>query len=161
MSDVMNYKCPNCGAPLVYKGDKQKMVCESCDGEFTMEEVKAAAEKDQQNGRSSDMTWSQQAPAEIRDEEGKLKGYTCPSCGAEIVADENTAATECPYCGNKAIMPKAFDGMYKPDCMIPFKVDKAAAQGALLNFYKGKRLLHDAFVDSNRIKNINGLYVPF
>lgn len=161
MSDVMNYKCPNCGAPLVYKGDKQKMVCESCDGEFTMEEVKAAAEKDQQQGKSSDMTWSSQTPSEIRDEEGKLKGYTCPSCGAEIVADENTAATECPYCGNQAIMPKAFDGMYKPDCMIPFKVDKSAAQSALLNFYKGKRLLPDAFVDGNRIKNINGVYVPF
>ena len=161
MSDVMNYKCPNCGAPLVYKGDKQKMVCESCDSEFTMAEVKAAAEKEAKNIRQTDMTWSQQAPAEIRDESGKLKGYTCPSCGAEIVADENTAATECPYCGNKAIMPKAFDGMYKPDCMIPFKVDKTAAQGALLNFYKGKRLLPDAFVDGNRIKNINGLYVPF
>ncbi len=161
MADIMNYKCPCCGAPLVYKGDKQMMVCESCDSQFTMEQVKEAEEAEKTSASASDMTWQTSEPAMIKDENGKMTGYTCPSCGAEIIADENTAATECPYCGNQAIMPQSFEGMFKPDCMIPFKVDKTAAQGALENFYKGKRLLPDAFTKGNRVKNINGVYVPF
>lgn len=161
MADVMNYKCPCCGAPLVYKGDKQMMVCESCDNQFTMDQVREAEEAEKKSSSSSDMTWETSEPAEIKDENGNLKGYTCPSCGAEIVADDKTAATECPYCGNQAIVPNAFEGIYKPDCMIPFKVDKTSAEGALENFYKGKRLLPDEFSKGNRIKKISGVYVPF
>lgn len=160
-SGVMNYKCPCCGAPLVYKGDRQMMVCESCDNQFTMDQVREAEEAEKRSASASDMTWESSEPAEIKDENGNLKGYTCPSCGAEIVADDRTAATECPYCGNQAIMPKAFEGIYRPDCMIPFKVDKSAAEGALADFYKGKRLLPDTFVKGNRVKKISGVYVPF
>jgi len=29
-----------------------------------------------------------------------LNSYSCPTCGAELVCDETTAATTCPYCGN-------------------------------------------------------------
>ena len=38
--------------------------------------------------------------------EDELKGinlYTCQSCGGELIADENTGATNCPYCDNPVI----------------------------------------------------------
>ena len=115
---VMNFKCPACGAPLIYKGDTGAMTCEYCASSFTMEEVKAAEEAEKKNAASSDMTFAEPDLEPVTDEEGVIRGYSCPSCGAEIVADETTASTECPYCGNKAVIPKAFDGTYKPDCMI-------------------------------------------
>ena len=52
----------------------------------------------------------------------------CNSCGGEIVCDENTAATSCPYCGNPVVMMGQVSGALKPDYVIPFKIDKKAAK---------------------------------
>ncbi|MFQ9465645.1 MAG: hypothetical protein ACLR09_12375 [Gallintestinimicrobium sp.] len=53
-----------------------------------------------------------------------MKSYNCPSCGAELICDETTAATSCPYCGNPTVVPGQFSGVLKPDYVIPFKVSK-------------------------------------
>ena len=87
--------------------------------------------------------------------------YNCPSCGAELICDENTAATSCPYCGNPSIVPGQLSGMLKPDYVLPFKLDKAAAIAALKKHYGKKLLLPKAFRDQNHIEQIQGVYVPF
>lgn len=161
MGDVVNFKCPCCAAPLSFSGSTGEMTCQYCDSSFTMEQVKAAEAAELQNGAASEMTWSSSEQALIQDEDGKVKGYVCPSCGAEMVADEHTAATECPYCGNPAVIPQSFEGMYRPDLMIPFMVDKEQAKAKLQEFTKGKKLLPKAFTSGNRIQEITGLYVPF
>ena len=96
MGDALNFKCPCCKAPLKFSGASGDMSCEFCCSSFTMDQVKAAEEAEKEDAASSDMTWSSGGQSLITDEDGKVKGYKCPSCGAEMVADENTAATECP-----------------------------------------------------------------
>ncbi|MCR5237375.1 MAG: hypothetical protein K6E34_09285 [Lachnospiraceae bacterium] len=161
MADVMNFKCPCCGAALNFSGKTGEMTCEYCGASFTMEQAKEAQEAEKVDAASSDMTWTTTEQLMIKDESGQIKGYKCPSCAAEMVADENTAATECPYCGNQAIIPQAFDGIYKPEVVIPFSVDKSEAKGKLEEFTKGKKLLPKSFTEGNRIEDITGLYVPF
>ena len=87
--------------------------------------------------------------------------YICSSCGGEIIADQNTAAASCPFCGNPVIMSKQFAGDLRPDYVIPFKLDKAAAQAAFTRHLKGKRLLPKLFKEQNHIEEIKGIYVPF
>ena len=89
-----------------------------------------------------------------------MRIYTCNTCGGEIVADESTGASECPYCGNPVVMTGQFAGDLKPDLVIPFKLDKKAAIAALNKHYGGKKLLPKVFQDQNRIKEVKGLYVP-
>ena len=161
MADVLSFKCPCCGAALSFSGGTGQLSCEYCGAGFTVEQAKAAQAAEQEDAASSDMTWTSPSPSVIKDENGKVSGYRCSSCGAEMVADENTAATECPYCGNNAIVPQSFDGMYRPDLVVPFSVDRRAAQEALRKFYRGKKLLPRTFTDTNRVENITGLYVPF
>lgn len=161
MADVLNFKCPCCGAALSFNSDAGEMVCAYCDSHFTMEQVKAAQESEEAANGKSDMVWDTHDQEMVSDEDGKLEGYQCPSCGAQMVAGDNTAATECPYCGNPAIIPQSFSGMYKPDHVIPFKVNKEQAKEALKNFTKGKKLLPSSFLANNRIEDITGLYVPF
>lgn len=161
MSDVLSFKCPCCTAALRFSGGTGEMTCEYCGASFTMEQAKAAQEAEKENAASSDMTWTSTEPSVIHDANGKVSGYVCSSCGAELVADENTAATECPYCGNNAIIHQSFDGMYRPDLVVPFTVDRKAAQEALRAFYRGKKLLPDTFTAENRIENMKGVYVPF
>ena len=90
-----------------------------------------------------------------------MKSYSCPSCGAELICEETTAASSCPYCGNPTIIPGQFKGALKPDYIIPFRLDQKAAEEALKRHYKGKMLLPGAFTKNNHIKEVKGIYVPF
>ena len=90
-----------------------------------------------------------------------MQSFICSSCGAELVCDKNTMATECCYCGNTVMIPSRFSNMLKPDYIIPFKKTKDEAIAALKNFYMGKVLLPDAFTEKNRMEAIQGMYVPY
>ncbi len=161
MSDTLSFKCPCCTAALSFSGGTGELSCEYCGASFTVEQAKAAQAAEREDAASSDMTWTSAAPALLTDENGKVSGYRCNSCGAEMVADEKTAATECPYCGNNAIIPQSFEGVYRPDLVVPFTVDRKRAQEALREFYRGKKLLPRTFTETSRVENMTGLYVPF
>jgi len=95
------------------------------------------------------------------EETAHLRAYSCPSCAAEVICDETTVATSCPYCGNPTIVPGKIAGLLKPDYVIPFKLDKNAAIEALKKYYGKKRFLPKLFADNNHIDEIKGVYVPF
>lgn len=168
MADTsVSYTCPNCGAPLTFQPGIKKVKCEYCDSEFDVktleklyarkEEMAAEARNAQESkweSKEKENTWS--------DEEKKqLRAFHCSSCGAEIICDENTMATECCYCGNPTLLPSRFEGALKPDYVIPFSKTKEEAVAALKQFYKGKRLLPKAFTANNRVESIQPMYVPF
>lgn len=87
--------------------------------------------------------------------------YNCPSCGAELICDETTVATSCPYCDNHTVIPTRYSGEFKPDFVLPFAKTKEEAIAALKSHYKGRPFLPDTFTDGNHVKEVKGVYVPF
>lgn len=177
-SQVTNYKCPACTGPLHFVGATGKLQCDYCGSTYTVEEIEAlmarqeaeaqasfhtAEEKEQQSQQqAAEEGWDYSSlSSDWGSDAGKLRSYSCPSCGAELICDETTAATSCPYCGNPAIVPGQFAGELKPDLIIPFQLDKEAAVAALKNHYRGKVFLPRTFTDANHIQEIKGVYVPF
>ena len=161
MAVLQEYKCPCCGGAIEFNSSLQKMKCPYCDTEFEMETL-ASYDTELKNEPESAMTWETAAGSEW--ENGEADGlctYVCKSCGGEIVGDETTAATSCPYCGNPVVMMGRLSGSLKPDLVIPFKLDKKAAKAALKKHYGGKRLLPKVFKDENHIDEVKGIYVPF
>lgn len=160
MSVLQQFKCPCCDGAIEFDSGLQKMKCPYCDSEFELEALQAYdAELNSQP--QENMTWDTAAGAQWAEGETEgLRVYCCNTCGGEIVTDETTGATECPFCGNPVVMRGQFAGDLKPDLVIPFKVDKKAAIAALQNHYKGKVLLPKVFKDQNHIKEVKGLYVP-
>lgn len=145
---VTNYQCPACTGPLHFSASTGKLECEYCGSSYTPAEVEALfAEKN--------------AGAEWGEDAARMRAYNCPSCGAELICEQTTAATSCPYCGNPAVVPGKFSGTKKPDYIIPFKVTKEQAVAALKKHYKGKPLLARAFAEENHLQEIKGVYVPF
>jgi DNA-directed RNA polymerase subunit RPC12/RpoP len=137
------------------------MKCPYCDTEYDMEIVKEVMNEETEEA-SDQMEWNTTAGSAWQNgEAGDLVSYICKSCGGEIVCDRTTAATACPYCDNPVVMQEHFAGMLRPDCVIPFKLDKKAAKEAYQNHLKGKVLLPGAFKDKNHIDEIKGVYVPF
>ena len=94
-------------------------------------------------------------------ETDNLRAFNCPACGAQLLVDQVTAVTSCPYCGNNAVVPGQLSDVLKPDYVIPFKLDRNAAIAALNSFYGGKPLLPDNFTANNHIEEVQGVYVPF
>ncbi len=161
MSSLLEYKCPCCGGAIEFNTEVQRMKCPYCDTEF---DVEAMQQYDQelQEEKPDHIHWDTSAGGQwTEDETTGMRLYVCESCGGEIVGDENTAATKCPYCDNPVVMMEQFTGGLKPDYVIPFKLDKEKAKEVLKNFYKGKRLLPRNFKDENHIDEIRGIYVPY
>ena len=160
MQTLQEYKCPCCGGAIAFDSSLQKMKCPYCDTEFEMDALKGYDDGLQQ--QPDDMKWETAAGGEWQNgETDHLRSYVCKSCGGEIVGDENTAATACPFCGNPVVMMGQFTGALKPDYVIPFKLDRAAAKAGLTKHLSGKRLLPKVFQDQNHIDEIKGVYVPF
>ena len=151
---TVSYKCPNCGAPLSFMPGKKTVTCQFCNTEF---EAAKLEEKFRVKNDRAAHAFDGWAENEIKN----FRAFTCSSCGAELVCDENTMATECVYCGNPTMIPKRFDGMLRPDFIIPFKKTKEDAIAALKKFYKGKYLLPNDFMTNNRVEAIQAMYVPF
>ena len=165
---ITNYKCPACSGPLHFAAKSGQMECEFCGSAFSVQEIeeryaeadaKAAQAKAEADSRpASDNEWA------VTDErwngEG-MKSYSCPSCGATLVCDDNLAASSCPYCGNPTIVPGQFADMLKPDLVIPFKLEKDDALEALKKHYGKRYLLPQAFKNANHLDEVKGVYVPF
>jgi DNA-directed RNA polymerase subunit RPC12/RpoP len=159
--NVLEYKCPCCGAGLKFSGAQKKLSCEYCDNTFELDAVReyndSLGQTDQQTiswDDSQTMQWSEE-------EQTNMRLYICNSCGGEIVTDDTTAATFCPYCENPTVLPGNVSGGLRPDAVIPFKTTKIDAQKAFLNLCKGKRLLPKDFTAKHRLEKISGMYVPF
>ena len=177
---VTSYICPNCGGPVHFDAATGRVKCDYCDSIFTIEEVKKFYEE--KNRRASGAAGNAEAnSAEPGAEElgvsapnveiaagdswggdaSKLKVYHCSNCGAELITDETTAATTCPYCGNPTVIPGQFSVGRKPDYVIPFACEKEQALQKLQEYCKGKKLLPKSFTTGNHLEQIQGVYVPY
>lgn len=158
MADVIQYKCPSCNGGLEFDSHSQKMKCPFCDTEFDVETLKAL---DEQLVEDQNVDWNEDEKETWSEEErSHMNIYECSSCGGEVIGDETTSASSCPYCGNPVVMKSQFKGDLKPEFVIPFQLDKEAAKKALKKHYEGKVLLPKDFKTENHINEIKGMYVP-
>lgn len=88
------------------------------------------------------------------------RSYSCPTCGAEIVTDDTTAATFCMFCHNPTIIAGRLSGNFKPSQLIPFKITKDRAVESFLKWCK-KPLVPKDFKSSAQLEKITGMYIPF
>ena len=157
MSTVV-YQCPSCGAPLAYHAQSGKLKCSACGNDYELDALEALNESGEQGNIQFEM------PSETFDgkEAAQMHAYVCQACGAELMTEETTTATECPYCGSPTILPEKIDGGVKPEMVIPFTVTKEQAQKLFEDYFKGKKLLPNVFLNTrNRITEMRKLYVPY
>ena len=177
-AQVTNYQCPACTGPLHFVGSSGKLECDYCGSKFDVAEIEAlyaekeqkaaeaqkAAEKTQQKAQSAAEAsgWdASELGSDWGEDSARMRSYSCPSCGAELICDETTAATSCPYCGNPSVVPGQFSGSLRPDYVLPFRLSKDDAVKALKAHYKGKPFLPRTFTQENHVQEIKGVYVPF
>lgn len=178
MNKIITYKCRNCGGPLHWDAGKKKFFCDYCASAFTEEEVAAQmpltaevqpAEEPVEPAESAGTTES--PPEGLDSEEQSGDGeekrmeqavlYTCPSCGAEIVTDETTAASFCYYCHNPVVLTGRLSGEYMPEQLIPFQIDRARALEIFRSWIGQKKYVPRDFYSDQQIEHLSGVYFPY
>lgn len=142
---VINYKCPNCGSAMVYDEDTQMLKCNHCGMTQSIEEY--------QKNNSDNVNDSNDTVHLVK--------YHCPDCGAEILADEDTAATFCSFCGNPTLINDRLVGEKKPSKIIPFKINKNQAMEQFKKWTGSGILTPPGFRSSHTVEKLQGIYVPY
>ncbi|MDR0947852.1 MAG: hypothetical protein LBM87_08990 [Ruminococcus sp.] len=155
--DSTTIKCPNCGGDLRFSAEKQLLICSYCASEFTDDELKEA-EKPFTETEHFDVHSN---PEDVTHFTENTVGYVCSSCGAEIMCDSNTSASECYYCHNPVILKGRLDGKFKPDLVIPFKVTRETAEELFKNWVKRKWFVPNDFKSARQLERLAGMYTPF
>lgn len=149
-TNALNNKCPACNASIDFNPTIGKWKCQYCGSEYTLEEMQkynnASNDKVNEGSNGDDTSYDL---------------YRCKDCGAEIIADENTASTFCVYCGNSTILKSKLSGKFAPDFIIPFKTEKEKSITAFKNISKGRPLTPKGFNSEKNIEKIRGIYIPF
>ena len=155
--ESLGYKCPNCCADLKFNAAAQTFTCEFCNSSFTEDEMKQIAAQQEQHS-------ADRPEEEIRTDDEfneHTSVYSCDSCGASIMADDNTAATFCYYCHNPVILKGRVSGEYRPSAVLPFQIDREQAVKVFQTWCKAHWLLPKDFLSAAQQEKIVGLYVPF
>ena len=132
MQDLFSCTCPCCGGSLKFEASLQKVKCEYCDTEFEVSDLKEL--NDSSNTIEENTSWDT-SNNEQYSKDDALNVYLCETCGGEVMCDENTTSTLCPYCGNPVLLKGRLTGGLKPNYIIPFKLEKDAARENLNNYF--------------------------
>ena len=148
MASISSYKCLNCQAPLNFDPASGHWKCHYCFSEFTKEELDAVYQEENK-------------VEETNKESDNLNAYHCNNCGAEIIADDTTAATFCLYCKSPSIIKERFRGEFHPKYVIPFKLTHADAENLYKEWIRKKLFAPTQFKNDEEIEKIKGIYAPF
>lgn len=174
--EIQSYKCPNCGGGLVFDPKTQQFKCEYCLSAFTeetlkemekaareAEKAKAASEEKQPDAAQKKKTGEKPETGQkiAGQKEVEMALYTCPSCGAEIVAQETTASTHCCYCHNPVVFAGRLEGRYRPDGLIPFEIDQKKAREKFKEWIQTKKYVPDDFYSPRQMEYLEGIYYPY
>ena len=145
------YQCPCCGAGLGFDPEKGKFACEFCLSEFDESELAESG--------AAEAAEKQAADGEAYCEQMNL--FTCPNCGAEVVADDDTVADYCYYCHNPVVHAGRLSGQIRPHKIVPFRITQAEAEEMFLKWCRSKWFLPKAFKSRAHAAQIRGVYYPF
>ncbi len=150
---IIAYTCPNCRAKMIFDPSSQGCKCEYCNSYFTLEEL--------ENLNPLEESQEVQGTQEVSDSEGGAVLYTCPGCGAEIITDENTVATFCYYCHSPVVLEGRASGEFKPDFVVPFKIDRKSAEKIFADWVSKKKFVPKYFYEKSNIEKMQGVYFPY
>ena len=148
-------KCPSCGSNIFYMPEVQGMVCRNCGNIYHP----ATLELMGSLGYTIEHDYS--SDEDISDDDRKRHEIVCDSCGAVMIADEHTMSTMCPFCGSPTLITGRMTREFKPDYIIPFKIDKKTAENNMYQWLKSRKMTPRGFKTKSRLTKMTPLYVPF
>lgn len=146
--------CKNCATPLLFDPATRKVVCPTCGGSWTAEELESTDKA---------LRESVEAVAVDNGVAGEYLDcyvYTCSSCGGEININGTEASTKCVYCGNPSVVFNRISKEKAPEYIIPFSITQEQALDAIKKTFSNGIFIPKA-VKNFKTDAIRGIYIPY
>lgn len=148
-AEPLHLSCPTCGAQVSYSPGTTLLRCPSCGSEQV---ITAAGDIEEH----SYAAWAQLPPKPVATIGSKV--LRCQGCGAATESD--MLADTCQFCGGSLIAQEDPPGLVAPEAVVPFGIDKTAANSAFTQWVRSRRFAPNALKKVGATEKISGTYIP-
>ncbi len=153
------FPCSACGASLRFDPGIGSLVCANCG----TRNIAPAVADDDRRVATEELDYLQH----LRDQAGNEPEVapqlvTCPQCGAQTQLAPGVVADACAFCATPLVSVAAHAGrQIRPRAIVPFTVDRAAAQSRFREWIGGLWFAPNALKQSVRsVDGVRGVYLP-
>jgi hypothetical protein len=147
--------CKNCGAKLTYAPSSGSLACEYCG---TLNDIQVKDEEIKELDLQEYIDHLSESAPTI-----EIQTVKCNSCSAQTTFDPYVVSNFCAFCGSPIVInDAAVNKVFRPKGILPFKVEKRAAESAYLNWLGKIWWAPFGFkqkVQSN--EKLAGIYIPY
>ncbi len=143
--------CKNCGHPVKYDPQIQRVTCDHCGSVFVAQDL-----RDDSQEILEDIKPSRVNDANFMDS----YVYTCNSCGGEIFVSGTEASTTCIYCGSPSVVFSRIARHRRPEYIIPFRITKEEVISSVETKFK-KSITIPKELRHLKVEDIRGIYLPY
>ncbi len=149
--------CRNCGGPLVFKPELNKLFCGKCGSTCRAEEIDNSEKDYLEDIEAVPMkeVYGYEDPDFV-----DRNIYICENCGGEVVVTDTEASTYCIYCGNPTVVFSRVTKQRRPEFIMPF----STTEDEILNLVRN-RIQRGFFIPPSlkkvKIEKIRGIYIPY
>ncbi|MCR4791621.1 MAG: hypothetical protein K5871_02605 [Lachnospiraceae bacterium] len=151
------FVCPNCGANINFDPGKQLLHCDFCDTDLSPDAVIQKDDAEEHTYTESEADES----SESGYSEYTTTIYTCKECGGEILANDNTVATFCSYCGASTVLSSRVAKERAPEYIIPFRITKDQSAELYKKAVSKALYAPDYMKEDSTIEKLRGIYMPY
>ncbi|MFT5523494.1 MAG: putative RNA-binding Zn-ribbon protein involved in translation (DUF1610 family) [Pirellulaceae bacterium] len=133
MADLLE-KCTVCGAMI----DEEDLFCANCGTE--------APDRQPDDAPTNHLS---------------KHNFGCGSCGASMSYDASAQNLLCPFCGSEKLEPQEDEKVLVPRYIVPFRVDRGAALGALKRFLGSGFWRPGDLASAAQVEKVQPVFVPY
>ena len=153
------FPCEACGSDMRFDPGAGRLVCDHCGHVDEIDEAgpwaAVAAIREQDFRAALDAAIPEHELEETR-------VMTCSSCGAEVEYDEAIHAARCPFCDSPVVGGTGVHRHIKPQGVLPFHLDEAAARDAMSDWLGGLWFAPNGLTRyARKDRRLDGIYTPW
>lgn len=158
--------CDKCSGRLAFDAATAQLRCEQCGALEPVVRSRTDGEAEASGSGGSIIDHDLTCALSERKARGRIGTGTrqirCGECRAEVELPDEVQATRCEFCGSSVIVESsAAEDHYLPESLVPFAVDRRAAEQAFRRWL-GKRWLSPADLPAAAaVEKLHGVYVPY
>ena len=154
--EVVEFKCPQCGADTAYSAADGGLTCSHCGYYEAPQKAVVGKQASEFEFTVQTLERSAQGWGEQR------KEMACQSCGAQTSVPVDKLSHTCPFCGsNKVIQRQAPQDVLRPRFLVPFKLETSACQPIARDFLGSSWMTPSKLRQVSKIGGFTGIYLPF
>ncbi len=140
--EALHFSCPHCGGSLAYGIQEGKLICRSCNQQFTMTEIADPSAEDKNSAM-------------------EVQEYRCPQCGADIHTVGEEPVNCCSFCGSDAVFTRQISRLKRPDLIVPFKITREKCEEIYKRRVKSALFAPRELLTEETTSRFQPIYIPF